>query len=1081
MNNSIGRGWRSRVAASLGACVALWLGACGGSDEPAGTASAPVQQDTLRSVDLSKYDVQRLALPDSMRGVGGSKIDPRLVLSHGEVEVWITLDQAPAATVGAQRAAELGLMQGSGWRELRTDAARKSAGSMATLDQLKAEVRSQRERVHVQQADLAGRLAALGARELGRVSVAHNAMALSVDAAALPALARLPGVTRVRPVMHYELDLSETVPYVGGTEVQRRGFDGRKVTVAILDSGIDYTHRNLGGAGTAAAYAAAYGANGALAGSRDGLFPTAKVRDGFDFVGEQWPNGPRTEDDDPIARGVTGTHGTHVADIVAGASLDGLHKGMAPAAELLAVKVCSAVASSCNGVALLKGVDYALDPNGDGDFRDAADVINLSLGSNYGQPEDDLSFALGEAVKLGVVVVASAGNGGNLATITGSPASEPGVISVAQTLVPSAFVQPLRLGAPAALAGLYTQTASLDWAPVNTAASGDVVFAGRGCPAVAGTAGTAADPYLADPAGKIVLIDRGTCSVSLKVDRAARAGARGVLLGLVAAGDPVGFSNGGGTLFVPSLVITQALANQIRAQLTAGAVVQASLDPGAKISLAASMASTSSRGPSSPAVLIKPEIGAPGASVSAVAGTATGEAAFSGTSGAAPMVSGAVALLRQAYPTRSPMQIKAMLMNNAYRAVYTHAVNEPGVLAPVARIGAGELRVDRALDAELLAWNPAQMSAALSYGYHAVAKTDAFTQMLRIENPGRESRRVQLAATFREDADRLSGAVRFDLPDAVVVPARGSVTVPVLLSVEARKLPDWAVEGADTGKAGVQLSSVEYDGHITLRNGDQTLAVPWHIVPRKASGAVAQGARGVSGALEVVNHGAAAAVAEVFALTGTSPQVPRNELPAPGSDRSFTDLQAVGVRLAAPGVLQFGIATFGRSSNPLYPAGYRVDIDTDQDGRPDFAVVNEEFNGRAASGRAVVSVFNYATATAEPYYAVDADLYSGLVILTAPLAAMGLTDDSTFSFSVTSYDNYFTNDVSETLGPMTFTPSRPRFMVAGGATQGIAAGSRATFTVDALAGGGRASPAQEGLLLLYRGNAVKEADLIVPR
>jgi hypothetical protein len=58
--------------------VALWLGGCGGSGEPAGPASVPAPQGTLRSVDLPKYDMQRLALPDSMRGVGGSKLDPRL-------------------------------------------------------------------------------------------------------------------------------------------------------------------------------------------------------------------------------------------------------------------------------------------------------------------------------------------------------------------------------------------------------------------------------------------------------------------------------------------------------------------------------------------------------------------------------------------------------------------------------------------------------------------------------------------------------------------------------------------------------------------------------------------------------------------------------------------------------------------------------------------------------------------------------------------------------------------------------------------------------------------------------------------
>src|SRR6185436_12943488 len=85
----------------------------------------------------------------------------------------------------------------------------------------------------------------------------------------------------------------------------------------------------------------------------DGLFPTAKVIGGYDFVGEAWPTfGDRSEDPDPIDfQG----HGTHVADIIAGKSADGTHVGMAPGAKLLAIRVCSAVATSCNGVALKGG------------------------------------------------------------------------------------------------------------------------------------------------------------------------------------------------------------------------------------------------------------------------------------------------------------------------------------------------------------------------------------------------------------------------------------------------------------------------------------------------------------------------------------------------------------------------------------------------------------------------------------------------------------------------------------------------------------------------------------------------------
>ena len=96
-----------------------------------------------------------------------------------------------------------------------------------------------------------------------------------------------------------------------------------------------------------------------------GLFPTAKVVGGYDYTGSTWggtgPGAVRTEDPNPIDDGPEGGHGTHVADIIAGKSLDGTHKGMAPGAQLYAVKVCSSVSTACNGIALLKGMDYALD------------------------------------------------------------------------------------------------------------------------------------------------------------------------------------------------------------------------------------------------------------------------------------------------------------------------------------------------------------------------------------------------------------------------------------------------------------------------------------------------------------------------------------------------------------------------------------------------------------------------------------------------------------------------------------------------------------------------------------------------
>jgi PA domain len=111
---------------------------------------------------------------------------------------------------------------------------------------------------------------------------------------------------------------------------------------------------------------------------------------------------------------------------------------------------------------------------------------------------------------------------------------------------------------------------------------GNVVYVGRGCPADSITASNPDDPYLANPAGQIALIDRGSCPVSLKIDRAARAGATGTLIDLVAPGDAVTFSYGGGSVFVPSLVITQATGNAIKTAL-GSAPLNVSINPDRRI------------------------------------------------------------------------------------------------------------------------------------------------------------------------------------------------------------------------------------------------------------------------------------------------------------------------------------------------------------------------------------------------------------------------------------------------------------------------------------------------------------------
>ncbi len=504
-----------------------------------------------------------------------------------------------------------------------------------------------------QQAQLVASAQALDAQPvvLGSAQKALNALMLEVDADAIAELAADPLVRSIRPVVDYQLDLAGTVPYVGATAVQNTGYDGKGVRVAVLDSGIDYTHANLGGPGTVEAYAAAYGTAGddPLNTTRDGLFPTAKVVEGYDFVGEAWPNGALAPDEDPIdAEG----HGTHVADILAGVN------GVAPGTSLYALKVCSAVDTECSGVALLQAMDYVVDPNGDFDTSDHLDIVNMSLGQPYGQAYDeDLSQAVENAAKVGVLTVASAGNSGDRPFVVGSPSAAPSALSVAETEIPSAMLSMIDILTPAAIGGSIGGRYQPFSAPLADVIEGPLQYGNA-----AGGNLLACGPYPPDSLdGKILLADYGICALSIKVSNAAAAGAAAVIVGLVAPGDPRVFGYGGGTPSVPGFNISQADANTLRSGLAAGVTLR--IDPAQQEPLVQHVVGSSSRGPTMLTHIIKPEISAPGASVSAIAGSGTGVVAFGGTSGAAPMVAGAAALLKQAYPGRTAAEIKAVLVN----------------------------------------------------------------------------------------------------------------------------------------------------------------------------------------------------------------------------------------------------------------------------------------------------------------------------------------------------------------------------------------------------------------------------------
>ena len=1012
----------------------------------------------------STASTRRLQIPAS-----AFKLDQSLAGTRGAVDVIVQLTGQPLA-------------------EMNGVDARRSGGRLNRVQQIAYSQQLRRE-----QDAVLSRVLALGGKEIGRVRVAYNALMVRIDASRFDQLASIPGVASVRRAQDFRVSLSETVPYVGAAAVQAAGLTGKGVRIAVLDSGIDYTHRNLGGPGTTAAYVAAWGksADDARNTNRDGLFPTSKVIEGRDFVGEAWTgyenSPPLAEDADPIdAFG----HGTHVADIIAGRSNGGKHVGVAPGASLIAVKVCSAVTTSCSGIALLEGIDYALDPNDDGSVDDAADIINMSLGAPYGQREDSTAVAAANAARVGVLVVTAAGNSGDKPYDLGSPGIAPEVITVAQTQVPSAAAIPLVISAPAAIAGTYKNTATLDWAHVDGDTEGQIAYVGRGCQN---------DTYKANPAGLIALIDRGDCNISQKIRRASDAGAKAVIIALDKDGEPTTFSNGGdcptaGDACRPTIVISLSLADTLRANIAAG--VRAQISEANGIALDASVAGTSARGPSYDYNQIKPDLAAPGASVSAQVGTGAGESAFGGTSGAAPMVSGAAALLLEAYPNRTPMQIKAALMNSADPKMYADPVFQPGVLAPVTRIGAGELQVDKAVASTTAAWEVSQRSGSLSFGYVNVSNEQTLVRTVRIQNFSGSPRRYDVRNEFRFGEDAATGAVRIFAPPSVSVPANGSVTFDVIMKIDPARLPAWGLFGGANSGSGALLKSAEFDGYLSLTDATDTVRMPWQVLPHRSAdlhvvnSSIVLPADGV-GTLGLVNLSSAqSAMFDVFALTATSPRQRRPQL-SRADEITVHDIAAVGVRqdVDADGndVVQFAINTYGRRAHPAYPGRFDVYIDADNDGINDYRVFNAELGPFDSSGVTVIGIDDLSIPMdldARAYYYADADLNSANLIMTVPMAQVGIRADRKFRFDVEAHDNYFSASLDQGLtdavrGSVVTLQNlkyrmQPNVPVP---ADGVPRRSGVLMRVEALPGGESASPSQSGFLLMYR-DAKVEAETV---
>ena len=206
-----------------------------------------------------------------------------------------------------------------------------------------------------------------------------NGLAVSAPAGELARLAALPGVRGVYPDLPVQLELADSVPLIGADQVwqmlDRNGeaVTGQGIRLAVIDTGIDYTHPDLGGC----------------------FGPGCKVAGGYDLY---------NSDADPLD---DNGHGTHCAGI---AAADGILHGVAPGASLYAYKVLNPYGAGIISV-IIAGIELAADPDQDPGTDDTVDIISMSLGV-LGAPDDPWPLAVDAAVAQGIVVAVSAGNSG---------------------------------------------------------------------------------------------------------------------------------------------------------------------------------------------------------------------------------------------------------------------------------------------------------------------------------------------------------------------------------------------------------------------------------------------------------------------------------------------------------------------------------------------------------------------------------------------------------------------------------------------------------------------------------------------
>ena len=908
--------------------------------------------------------------------------------ADGPVSVMIELDAPPAAAAYAA-------LSGRATRAIATRMA------IARVKRLQATVRAQLTK------------SATRSEVLFEASNAYAGIAVLTDSSRIDALRALPGVKAVHRMVPKTRGNFIAVPLVRAPSVWvDTGFLGEDVTVGIIDTGIDYTHADFGGPGTVEAYDAALTAKTA---GEAAVYPDpAKVAGGYDFAGNAYDAATADKsipqpDNNPLdCEG----HGTHVAGTAAGygVAADGtpyagpwddstpfdtmmIGPGVAPRATLYALKVFG-----CEGSTnlVVESLDWAMDPNGDGDLSDHLDVVNMSLGSSFGSDQDPDSVATNNAVDAGVMVVASAGNSGDIYEITGSPGVATKALSVAASEDRGQVVDAYSASIDGAAAQEYSAMLSADFAWTSGVTDTAVVLLGDWSAPPSSENNTDACSPLSEAdaakvAGKIVLLQwiddavERRCGSAGRSDRVHEAGAVGAILGSQETFFTISIA---GSASMPVVLSGADGTNALASALAAGTAVTATLSPefrsATKIVIPVGpedptdmLTDFTSRG-TALAGNVKPNVSAPGSSIfSARSGAGDGGESLSGTSMAAPATAGLAALMVEAHPTWSASEIKAGIMNTADHDLFLDA-GQSGPRYDVLRAGSGRIDAAEAVSGQAVAYvvdDPGAVSA--SFGVMNVRRDLTRTKTIRIA----DKRTSGSAVTYRlslEPINALDGVTYSVAPSSVRLQPGKRADVVLTLTVAAGELlhkadPTITLDQAEIGIMRDFLTDASSLLLATPSDGSPILRVPVFSAPRPASAISAGSGVTVSGSgalrtgqLTLRGQGIdrkgsepyEAQVSRVSALqlVAESPRLP-NCTPGISSgcvatrDQASADLRYVGftsdARLVddplsadAGAMAYFGVSTWQPWRTAADISYFAVFLDTGNDGTPDAVLLN---------------------------------------------------------------------------------------------------------------------------------------------